>query len=108
MYGQLTTGRPVVIVSKIGEGRPAWRLEVRIDARTNNPEVLNKDRDKTVPWDKDHGTAVEIELTGLYRGGRTSVDAYLEQTVVANPHLELTYKPPRGPAASPKREETTL
>lgn len=98
MYGQLTTGRPVVIVSKIGEGRPAWRLEVRIDARTNNPEVLNKDRDKTVPWDKDHGTAVEIELTGLYRGGRTSVDAYLEQTVVANPHLELTYKPPRGPA----------
>ncbi len=96
MYGQLTTGRPVVIVSKIGEGRPAWRLEVRIDARTNNPEVLNKDRDKTVPWDKDHGTAVEIELTGLYRGGRTSVDAYLEQTVVANPHLELTYKPPRG------------
>ena len=96
MYGQLTTGRPVVIVSKIGEGRPAWRLEVRIDARTNNPEVLNKDRDKTVPWEKDHGTAVEIELTGLYRGGRTSVDAYLEQTVVANPHLELTYKPQRG------------
>ena len=96
MYGQLTTGRPVVCVSKIGKGRPAWRLEVRIDARTNNPEVLNKDRDTTVPWEKDHGTAVEIELTGLYRGGRTSVDAYLEQTVVANPHLELTYKPPRG------------
>src|SRR5678809_311460 len=55
MYGQLTTGRPVVIVSKIGKGRPAWRLEVRIDARTNNPEVLNKDRDTTVPWEKDHG-----------------------------------------------------
>lgn len=96
MYGQLTTGRPVVCVSKIGRGRPAWRLEVRIDARSNTPEVLNKDRDTTVPWEKDHGTAVEIELTGLYRAGRTSVDAYLEQTVVANPHLELTYKPPRG------------
>lgn len=96
MYGQLTTGKPVVIVSKIGKGRPAWRLEVRIDSRTNNPEVLNKDRDVTVPWEKDHGTAVEIELTGLYRAGRTSVDAYLEQTVVANPHLELSYKPPRG------------
>lgn len=96
MYGQLTTGKPVVIVSKIGKGRPAWRLEVRIDARTNNPEVLNKDQSQTVPWEKEHGTAVEIELTGLYRGGRTSVDAYLEQTVVANPHLELTYKPPRG------------
>ncbi len=96
MYGQLTTGKPVVVVSKIGKGRPAWRLEVRIDSRTNTPEVLNRDTNTTVPWDKDHGTSVEIELTGLYRGGRTSVDAYLEQTVVANPHLELTYKPPRG------------
>ncbi len=96
MYGQLTTGRPVVVCSKIGKGRPAWRIEVRIDARTNTPEVLNRDRDTTVAWEKDHGTSVEIELTGLSRGGRRSVDAYLEQTVVANPHLELTYKPPRG------------
>ena len=98
MYGQLTTGRPVVVVSKTGKGLPAWRLEVRIDARTNNPEVLNKDQNRTVPWTKDHGTAVEIELTGLYRQGRTSVDAYLEQTVVANPHLELSYRSPKGEA----------
>ncbi len=98
MYGQLTTGRPVVVVSKTGKGRPAWRIEVRINARTNEPEVLNKNRDQTVTWEKDHGTAVEIELAGTYRGGRTSVDAYLEQTVVANPHLELRYKPPKGAA----------
>lgn len=96
MYGQLTTGKPVVVISKTAKGLPAWRLEVRIDARTNNPEVLNKDANRTVPWTKDHGTAVEIELTGLYRGGRTSVDAYLEQTVVANPHLELIYRSPKG------------
>lgn len=98
MYGQLTTGRPVTVISKTGKGLPAWRLEVRIDSRTNNPEVLNKDHDRTVPWEKDHGTAVEIELTGLYRQGRTSVDAYLEQTVVANPHLELSYRSPKGEA----------
>jgi DNA topoisomerase-6 subunit B len=95
MYGHLTTGRPVVVVSKIGKGRPAWRVEVRIDSRTNEPKQLN-DKNDTVTWEKDHGTSVEIELMGLYRGGRTSVDAYLEQTVVANPHLELTYKPPKG------------
>lgn len=95
MYGHLTTGRPVVVVSKIGKGRPAWRVEVRIDSRTNEPKQLN-DKNDTATWEKDHGTSVEIELTGLYRGGRTSVDAYLEQTVVANPHLELTYKPPKG------------
>src|SRR5438045_354539 len=37
MYGQLTTGRPIIITSKTGKGRPAHRMEVRIDARTNAP-----------------------------------------------------------------------
>ena len=32
----------------------------------------------------------------MYRGGRTGVQEYLEQTVVANPHLGLTYVPPKG------------
>src|SRR5687768_712645 len=95
MYGQLTTGRPITITSKTGKGRPAFRLEVRIDARSNAPEVL---KDEIVPWEKEHGTMVAIEMAGLYRGGRASVASYLEQTVVANPHLELTFQPPKGDA----------
>src|SRR3954468_15103766 len=79
MYGQLTTGRPIIITSKTGKGRPAYRMEVRIDARSNAPEVL---RDEVVPWEHDHGTSVAIEMSGLYRGGRASVASYLEQTVV--------------------------
>jgi DNA topoisomerase-6 subunit B len=93
MYGQLTTGRPIIITSKIGKGRPAYRMAVRIDARTNAPEVLEE---QVVPWEAEHGTIVSIEMSGNYRGGRASVASYLEQTVVANPHLELTYVPPKG------------
>lgn len=93
LYAMLTTGKPVVITSKTGKGRPARRIELRIDTRKNQPEVL---KDEVIPWEKDHGTRVELELTGAYRGGRTSVDAYLEQTVVANPHLELLYVRPKG------------
>jgi DNA topoisomerase-6 subunit B len=93
MYGQLTTGRPIIITSKIGKGRPAYRMAVRIDARTNAPEVLDE---QVVPWEQEHGTIVSIEMSGNYRGGRASVASYLEQTVVANPHLELTYVPPKG------------
>jgi DNA topoisomerase-6 subunit B len=93
MYGQLTTGRPIVITSKIGRGRPAYRMAVRIDARTNAPEVLEE---QVVPWEQEHGTIVSIEMAGLYRGGRASVANYLEQTVVANPHLELTFVSPKG------------
>jgi DNA topoisomerase-6 subunit B len=93
LYGQLTTGKPVVILSKTGKGKPSHRIELRIDTKHNQPDVV---RDDISPWDKEHGTRVEIELAAVFRGGRTGVEAYLEQTVVANPHLGLTYRPPKG------------
>ena len=93
LYAQLTTGKPVTITSKTGKGRPAFKIELRIDTKRNQPDVV---KDETVEWDKDHGTRVEMDLVAAYRGGRTGVQEYLEQTVVANPHLGLTYKPPKG------------
>ena len=94
LYGQLTTGKPMVITSRTGKRRKAHRFEVLIDTAKNRPKVL--DEDQMVDWHRDHGTRVEIELTGKHRAGRTGVDAYIEQTVVANPHVSLTYKPPKG------------
>jgi DNA topoisomerase-6 subunit B len=103
LYGQLTTGKPVVITSKTGKGRPAFRIELRIDTKRNQPDVV---KEETVEWvparsggadkDTEHGTRVEIELVAAYRGGRTGVQEYLEQTAVANPHLGLTYVSPKG------------
>ena len=104
LYGQLTTGKPVTIVSKTGKKKPAQRITLRIDTRNNAPDVLTDeelDPNGADPasqyWASiEHGTRVEIDLTGTYRAGRTGVDAYLEQTVVANPHLELYYQAPKG------------
>ena len=93
LYAQLTTGKAVTITSKIGKGRPAIQIELRIDTKRNQPDVVSE---RIVPWEREHGTRVELELVAAYRGGRTGVDAYLEQTVVANPHLGLSYDPPRG------------
>jgi DNA topoisomerase-6 subunit B len=93
LYGQLTTGKPVVITSKTAKGRPAFQIHLRIDTKRNQPDVV---QENTVDWDPDHGTRVEIELVAAYRGGRTGVQEYLEQTVVANPHLALTYVSPKG------------
>lgn len=93
LYAQLTTGRPVTITSKVGKGRPAYRIELRIDTKRNQPDVVSE---TTVEFPAEHGTRVELELVAAFRGGRTGVDAYLEQTVVANPHLGLIYDPPKG------------
>ncbi len=92
LYGQLTTGKPVLITSKTGRGRPAFQIQLRIDTKRNQPDVVGEE---TVDWEKEHGTRVEIELVAAYRGGRTGVKEYLEQTVVANPHLALIYVSPK-------------
>src|SRR5580704_3983087 len=93
LYGQLTTGKPVVITSKTGKGRPAIRIHLRIDTKRNQPDVFSEE---TIEWAQEHGTRVEIELVAAYRGGRTGVAEYLEQTVVANPHMALTFITPKG------------
>ena len=62
LYGQLTTGKAVVITSKTGRGRPAFKIELRIATKRNQPAVVS---DVTTDWDKEHGTRVEIELAAV-------------------------------------------
>ncbi|HKQ98768.1 MAG TPA: DNA topoisomerase VI subunit B, partial [Candidatus Polarisedimenticolia bacterium] len=93
MYSQLTTGQPVRITSRIGAKKPAHYFEIQIDTTRNEPKVLV---DREVEWDRDHGTRVEMELEGSYKKGRRSVDDYVVQTALANPHAEVHYKPPKG------------
>ena len=94
MYGQLTTGKPVKITSRTSKRKPAHYYEMHIDTRRNAPEVI---KDVTLDdWPQSHGTRVEIELSGIYKRGRRSVDDYIEQTAVANPHASIRYTPPNG------------
>jgi DNA topoisomerase-6 subunit B len=93
MYGLLTTGKPIVITTRTGPTKEAHHFELVIDTKRNEPRVK---RDDPVDWDRDHGTRVEIELEGAYRGGQHSVDAYIRQISLANPHAEITYVPPKA------------
>ncbi len=48
-----------------------------------------------IEWvEQPHGTRVTIELQAKFVRGRGSVDEYLEQTAIANPHVALHYKDP--------------
>lgn len=93
MYGQLTTGRPMAVISRTGKGKPAFRVTLRIDTQKNQPETLT---DEQIEWEVEHGTQVEIELTAVYRRGTRSVEEYLQQVAIANPHARITYQPPAG------------
>ncbi len=98
MYGQLTTGKAAVVVSKTGKGRPAHHFEIQLDTRKNAPVVL---ADREIELEKEHGTRVEIEMVADYLHGQRSLLRYLEQTALANPHCRLTYVRPNDPNGEP-------
>src|SRR5437867_97046 len=93
MYGQLTTGKPVQIISRTSARAPAHYFEVQIDTKKNEPLILEK---KQIAWEFPRGTQVTMEVEGRYQKGRASVDEYIEQTIIANPHARLTYLTPEG------------
>ena len=93
MYAQLTTGKPVQIISRTSARSPAHYFEVQIDTKKNEPRILEK---KQIEWENHRGTQVTLEIEGRYQKGRASVDEYLEQTAIANPHVKLVYQNPEG------------
>lgn len=139
MYGMLTTGKPVKIVSMTSPKKPAHYFEIQIDTRRNMPEIINGKGDgedipageKGQKYITDHGiewvshyasadqqshhhhevrsgTRVTIELEGRYQRGRGSVDEYLEQTAIANPHVTIHYVDPEGGETTYSRSTAQL
>ncbi|MBI2580915.1 DNA topoisomerase VI subunit B, partial [Candidatus Woesearchaeota archaeon] len=99
LYAQLTTGKPARIVSRISPKKPAHHYELRIDVQKNLPEIL---KEEEVTWSigqgkqKDHGTKIEMELEATYLKGLQSVDEYLKQTAIINPHATIIYTSPKA------------
>jgi len=93
MYAQLTTGKPVKIISRTGPRAAAHYFEVQIDTKKNEPLVHEN---KQIEWGQPQGTEVSLEVEGRYQKGRASVDEWLEQTSIANPHVHLIYQTPEG------------
>ena len=101
MYGLLTTGEPVQIISRTSGSKPAKHYHVQIDTTRNRPEVI---LDEECEFDQTTGTSVTITLEGKYQKGKQSVDEYLAQTAIANPHATFIYNAPDGTAVEYPRQ----
>ncbi|GIU70393.1 MAG: hypothetical protein KatS3mg002_1629 [Candidatus Woesearchaeota archaeon] len=93
MFAQLTTGRPAKILSKTSAEKPAHYMELHLNTQTNTPEVLI---DEEKEWNKEHGTRIELDIEGNYTKGSQSVDEYLRQTAIINPHATIIYTNPKA------------
>lgn len=106
MYGQLTTGSATLIRSRTRNNPKAHQITVQIDTRQNKPAILH---DITMDWQPEfpgyhadgspsepvtyrHGTSVSIEMEAAYVRGKLSVDEFLKQCAIVNPHLSLHYE----------------
>ena len=105
MYGVLTTGKPVKIISqdRRRRSRPTTTRSRSTPRRTSPRSSTARAKASTfrratrarrcidkhgIEWvEQPHGTRVTIELEAKYQRGRGSVDEYLEQTAIANPHV---------------------
>jgi len=138
MYGMLTTGKPVKIISKTSPRKPQHYYEIQIDTKRNRPEILNgrgdgvdippntkgrlyierhgiewvthydAEEEGKEPKEVKHGTRVTIELEARYQRGRGSVDEYLAQTAIANPHVTLHYLDADGALTTYRRSTREL
>ena len=93
MYSQLTTGKSVKITTRTGAKSKAHLYELQIDTKKNQPIVLD---DGQVEWERPHGTRIEMELEAIYQKGKRSVDQYLHQVALANPHADIKFVAPRS------------
>ena len=93
LYSQLTTGKPAKITSRISSKDQANYYELHIDVKKNAPEILKEEK---VEWNKEHGTRIELTLEADYLKGHQSVDEYVRQTAIINPHVTLNYVNPKA------------
>ncbi len=94
LYAQLTSGKPATIRSKIASTKEAFLIKLKIDTQTNDPIILEE---KDIDWPgKEHGIRIEVDMDAVYLKGRQSVDEYLKQTAIVNPHLTIIYTNPEA------------
>ena len=91
LYGQMTTGKGPHIISKTIRGK-AHHFAIQMDSTKNKP-LITKD-DELAEWHLKQGTRFEIEIEASYKRGLRSVDDYIKQTAVSNPHASVTYLAP--------------
>ncbi|MBC7113884.1 MAG: DNA topoisomerase VI subunit B [Candidatus Methanomethyliales bacterium] len=85
IYAQLTSLEPAVITTKTETDERAYRVVLKIDTEQNKPVVISSEE---VPFNRPHGTRVELMVAGDYT---KKVESFIKELSLANPHAELKF-----------------
>ena len=83
MYAQKTTGQPTEIWTKTKDDLTGFHFVMEINIKRNEPDVH-----KVEPfvWNVETGLRISLILKGKLVSGKQSVEEYIRETAIANPH----------------------
>ncbi|MHA2059816.1 MAG: DNA topoisomerase VI subunit B [Candidatus Ranarchaeia archaeon] len=94
LYGQITTHKPLTIVSAIVGSRKKCQVVLHLDIKENTPKVHSFDE---FPNEEEwHGTSVEFSLLGDWIRSKKAILEYVEQTALITPYANITFIDPKG------------
>jgi len=93
LYGQITTHKPVNVVSSTGTSK-IYKYALMIDIQRNRPLIL--DRKIQINKEQWHGTIIEFSLEGDYSRAMPKILEYLKQTALVTPYANITFVDPKG------------
>ncbi len=92
MYAQITTGKPVRVITSTGNGM-IYECSVMIDVKRNEPVITDeKEYPGTMRGTKVIGEFKEVK----YVKGEYGPYEYLRRTAIANPHAKIVFRDPDG------------
>lgn len=109
LYAQMTTGKPVEVLTKVEGESVAHYFMISIDTKKNAPIVLKHEERKEKP--DEHYTVVSLIIEGDWGRARPKVLEYLKRTHVLCPYTEIRATYPDGKGYSTlylKRATTKL
>jgi len=93
MFSQMTTGKPVEIITVTKE--EAWDIELTIDIRKNKADILTQQEIKPKPEETGVEYLANFKEVQFSNADQSPYE-YLRRTALANPHAEITYIDPSG------------
>jgi len=106
IYGQMTTGNPVEIITSTISSKRIYYFKLRIDLKKNQPVILERGS-----WRKNrdwHGTIASITVEGDWSRAKRNIIEYIRRTAIVTPYANIVFVSPDGEIMYYKRTITKV
>jgi len=106
LYAQMTTGRPVEVITSRENYRMIYYFKLRIDINKNEPVIIERGAwRKTREW---HGTIVSVTIEGDWSRAKQRILEYLSRTAIITPYASITLITPENEIVHYPRVTSTM